>query len=98
MFVSPLNSKIMPYSLIKRIANKNPPYSILNPETNSDSPSEKSKGVRLVSATQLMSHVIKTGKKIPVLTKYLSHLQISVSLKLFPSKQILNKIKAKLIS
>lgn len=31
-------------------------YSILNPETNSDSPSEKSNGVRLVSAKKEISH------------------------------------------
>ena len=37
-------------------ANKNLPYSILNPDTSSDSPSEKSKGVRLVSATHLTNH------------------------------------------
>jgi hypothetical protein len=41
---------IMPYSKIK-IKEKTPPeYSTLKPETNSDSPSEKSKGVRLLSA------------------------------------------------
>jgi len=37
---------------MKIIVNPIAPYSILKPETSSDSPSEKSKGVRLVSATQ----------------------------------------------
>jgi len=46
-----LKNKIMEYSAIKIKVNPRPPYSILNPDTNSDSPSEKSKGVRLVSAT-----------------------------------------------
>jgi hypothetical protein len=42
------------------------PYSILNPETNSDSPSTKSKGVRLVSAKQETNHTKDNGnvKKI----------------------------------
>jgi len=38
-------------------ANPTLPYSILKPETNSDSPSAKSKGVRLVSATQEISQI-----------------------------------------
>jgi len=45
-----LINKIIEYSAKK--INANPPllYSTLNPDTNSDSPSAKSKGVRLVSA------------------------------------------------
>ena len=44
-------------------ANSPPPYSILKPETNSDSPSAKSKGARFVSARQVMSHKTNiTGK------------------------------------
>lgn len=38
-----------------------PPYSILKPETSSDSPSAKSKGVRLVSAIQLITHRANSG-------------------------------------
>lgn len=38
------------------------PYSILNPETSSDSPSAKSKGERLVSATQQTTQKINKGK------------------------------------
>jgi len=44
------------------------PYSILNPETNSDSPSAKSKGARLVSATQVTNQIKETGS-----IKKLSH-------------------------
>lgn len=43
---------IFPYSAINKIAKFHEPYSILNPETSSDSPSDKSKGLRLVSAKQ----------------------------------------------
>jgi len=42
-----LKKKILAYSAIKIIANPPDPYSILNPETSSDSPSEKSNGDRL---------------------------------------------------
>ena len=50
--VNLLKKKILAYSAIKISANPPEPYSMLNPETSSDSPSEKSKGVRLVSAKQ----------------------------------------------
>lgn len=36
-------------------------YSTLNPETNSDSPSVKSKGTRLVSAKADTKNIIATG-------------------------------------
>ena len=42
---------ILPYSERKIIAKPPLLYSVLNPDTNSDSPSAKSKGARLVSAT-----------------------------------------------
>jgi len=48
---------ILAYSAIKIIANPTLPYSILNPETSSDSPSAKSKGVRLVSAIHEISQI-----------------------------------------
>jgi len=47
------------YSAIRIRVTPKPPYSILNPETSSSSPLEKSKGVRLVSATDDTSHRIK---------------------------------------
>jgi len=49
------------YSAKKIKANGADPYSILKPETNSDSPSAKSKGARLVSATQVENQMKKTG-------------------------------------
>lgn len=54
-----LMNKILPYSAIKRKAKRAPPYSILKPETSSDSPSAKSKGARLVSARQVINQKIK---------------------------------------
>jgi hypothetical protein len=49
---SNLINKILVYSAKKIKAKPPAPYSILKPETNPDSPSAKSKGVRLVSAKQ----------------------------------------------
>ncbi len=47
---------MLEYSAIKIKANPPDPYSMLNPDTSSDSPSAKSNGVRLVSATQEINH------------------------------------------
>jgi hypothetical protein len=52
---------ILAYSAINNKANLIDPYSKLNPETNSDSPSAKSKGLRLVSAKQEINHTQATG-------------------------------------
>jgi hypothetical protein len=49
------------YSAMKIIANKPLLYSVLNPETSSDSPSAKSNGVRFVSAKHVMNHIAATG-------------------------------------
>lgn len=46
---------------MKMRANFPPPYSTLNPETSSDSPSAKSKGARLVSAKSVTNQAIKRG-------------------------------------
>merc|ERR1719323_434944 len=71
-----LKNKIVEYSAIKIKVNPKPPYSILNPDTNSDSPSEKSKGVRLVSAThersQKKNKIGETKNTKPLLTKNLT--------------------------
>lgn len=45
-------------------ANRPALYSILKPDTSSDSPSAKSNGVRLVSARLVMNHKIEIGNKI----------------------------------
>ena len=47
---------------MKIIANLTEPYSILNPETNSDSPSAKSKGVRFSSASTVILHKNSTRR------------------------------------
>lgn len=50
---------ILAYSAMKIIAKDPLLYSVLNPDTNSDSPSAKSNGVRLVSARVVMNHTKK---------------------------------------
>lgn len=57
MIVIILRIIILIYSARKISANHPPMYSTLNPETNSDSPSAKSKGLRLVSAKQVIIHI-----------------------------------------
>merc|ERR1719309_359439 len=64
-----LIKRILAYSAMKIIANITLPYSTLTPDTSSDSPSAKSKGVRLVSATEEIKIIATTGKK----TKDFSH-------------------------
>jgi len=53
-----LRINILKYSARKIIANQPPIYSTLNPDTNSDSLSAKSKGLRLVSARHLIVQII----------------------------------------
>lgn len=55
-------NKMLAYSAIKSKAKRPPPNSILNPETSSDSPSAKSNGARLVSATVLVNQTTIIGK------------------------------------
>jgi hypothetical protein len=52
------------YSAMKISANALLLYSVLNPDTSSDSPSAKSNGVRLVSANDEMNHMILSGRNI----------------------------------
>lgn len=63
------------------------PYSMLNPDTNSDSPSAKSKGVRLVSARQEINHMPDRGINNKTLFQY--PLKKTISLK----ERVLDKIK-----
>ena len=60
------------YSAINRRTNNSEEYSTLNPLTSSDSPSTKSKGVRLVSAKILTIHNINKGKKKKILLNLIS--------------------------
>lgn len=56
-----LITMMLVYSAIKINAKDPDLYSVLNPETSSDSPSARSKGVRLVSARQEVNQVISRG-------------------------------------
>jgi len=58
--------------ILPKKISANPPllYSTLNPETNSDSPSAKSKGVRLVSAKEEENQQIIKGKQININHKF----------------------------
>ena len=53
---------ICAYSAKKNIANVIAEYSVLNPETSSDSPSAMSKGARFVSARAETKNIPKAGK------------------------------------
>ena len=55
--------RILAYSARKIITNPTEPNSILKPETSSDSPSAKSKGVRFVSATKAAPKSKNKGRK-----------------------------------
>lgn len=55
-------SRMLAYSARKNRAKGPPAYSTLNPETNSDSPSVKSKGARFVSARVEMYHIAARGQ------------------------------------
>lgn len=62
--------RIFIYSAIKISANSPALYSTLNPETSSDSPSAKSKGVRFVSAKFVINHIINRGVIINIIHEY----------------------------
>lgn len=49
------------YSAMKNRANGPAAYSMLNPDTNSDSPSMRSKGARFVSASVEVNHIMARG-------------------------------------
>jgi len=59
--VNNLITIIFVYSAIKIKAKDPLPYSMLNPDTNSDSPSAKSNGVRFVSAKFVINQRISVG-------------------------------------
>ena len=54
---------ILAYSAKKKSAKDILEYSTLNPDTNSDSPSVKSKGTRLVSAKAEIKNIAAAGNK-----------------------------------
>ena len=54
---------MLPYSAIKKKAKGSPEYSVLYPETSSDSASAKSKGAQFVSATiNIKNNAVSKGK------------------------------------
>jgi hypothetical protein len=61
--VNSLMIRILAYSAKKIRANPAAPYSTLNPETNSDSPSAKSNGARFVSAIHVVNQINEIGSK-----------------------------------
>lgn len=54
--------RIFEYSAKKNRAKEPPAYSMLKPETSSDSPSVRSKGARLVSASVEIYHIMARGQ------------------------------------
>ena len=96
--VKKLNNKIIEYSLIKIRVNPIDPYSTLNPETSSDSPSAKSKGVRLVSAKhEINQQQHNTGIINSIKVSELESITPNSFIDIAPLKNA-NKIKASLIS
>lgn len=61
IMVKSLITKIFMYSAMKIRAKDPLLYSVLKPETSSDSPSAKSKGVRLVSAKMEVIQTMRIG-------------------------------------
>lgn len=55
-------NRMLVYSARKNRANGPPAYSMLNPDTSSDSPSVRSNGARLVSARVEMYHIRANGQ------------------------------------
>lgn len=62
MTVRSLINKMFVYSAMKIRANILALYSVLNPDTSSDSPSAKSNGVRFVSAKFVINQITARGK------------------------------------
>lgn len=76
--VNNLITKMFIYSAIKIIANNPLLYSMLNPDTSSDSPSAKSKGVRFVSAKFVINQVTVIGININKIHEYITILVKSI--------------------
>jgi len=74
--VKRLKNKTIPYSPTKIRANSPLEYSVLNPDTSSDSPSEKSKGARLHSARHERNQMIRIGNVIRIMEEEKSFFKI----------------------
>lgn len=77
-FVKILIAIIIPYSDIKIIAKSHEPYSMLKPETNSDSPSAKSNGVRFVSAKQISIQIKNKKENLKIVIQFSCSLIIEI--------------------
>ena len=88
---------IFVYSAIKIRVKVPPLYSVLNPETSSDSPSAKSKGDRLVSAKVVANQVKKEGK-IKIKNHDENEDNITLKSKVRIKRRTPNRIRAILIS
>jgi hypothetical protein len=83
IIVKSLINKIFAYSAMKISANIPALYSTLKPDTNSDSPSAKSNGVRLVSARFVINHIINNGMIISIVHDFVIVLIINKSMDLW---------------
>lgn len=80
--VTILINRMFMYSAIKISAKALLLYSVLNPDTSSDSPSAKSKGVRFVSANADVNHIIIRGKHIIIIDDFWSIIIFVMSMEL----------------
>lgn len=89
--------KILVYSAIKIRAKLPALYSTLKPETSSDSPSDKSKGVRFVSAKEVTNQIINRGGKRKAIEDHWEEV-IRIRLKDIRIIKAFNKVRAILTS
>lgn len=92
-----LKNRIIPYSPTKIRAKGPLEYSVLNPETSSDSPSEKSNGARLHSATQDKYQIRRTGN-VNIIREHVEIFFKSYTDKKLFNKMIQNNVREKEIS
>lgn len=90
--------RIFAYSARKKSANGPPAYSTLKPDTNSDSPSVKSKGARFVSAKVETYHINARGQD-GIIIHVCCWAMLKVTSENPPAKRIeLNAIRARVTS
>lgn len=82
--------KMLEYSAKKNKAKGPPAYSILKPETSSDSPSVRSNGARFVSASVEIYHIIASGHP-GMISQIVSWVRLNVCRVKPPVKIIMDK-------
>lgn len=95
--VNKLMVKILVYSAIKMRAKLPALNSTLKPETNSDSPSDRSKGVRFVSAKDVINQIMNKGGNIKATQDHWEEV-IRIKLKDKRITKALSKVRAILTS